>query len=228
MLGYLITVRDFKIAEKIISNIFILIFNKFEHTEEITKVRWELKTISEEDDVLDSTGDEIDFSFDDEREETMNREESKFKVWVKNIIKDVRQKYVNESLNEVDVRTQKKRNLIENVYYVEDQGNKLEHELIDFLSTIPLWSNIMLESFGSKNHTATSSPTEAEFKNVKCVIFKKEIGIRVELFVEKYLIYLLGHFKFSLANEKNRQNKFQNDDEEVDAQSSIIEVSQEI
>lgn len=51
----------------------------------------------------------------------------------------------------------------------------------------------MMSSFGSKNIVSTSSPTEVTFKNVKCIIFKKEVGIRVDVFVEKYLKYLMGN-----------------------------------
>lgn len=63
----------------------------------------------------------------------------------------------------------------------------------------------MMNSFESINTVATSSPTEATFKNMKCLVFRNDIGIRPDLFVEKYLTYLLGNFKFALADCRNKQ-----------------------
>lgn len=47
ILGYLITVEDVKIVEKVIFNLFVLILNKFEHCTEITEAKWELKSIAD-------------------------------------------------------------------------------------------------------------------------------------------------------------------------------------
>lgn len=85
-----------------------------------------------------------------------------------------------------------------------------------------------MNSFGSKIETSTSSPTEVEFKNVKKVLFKNEKLIRTDKFVEKYLRYMLGRFKFALAEEKNQPDSSTEKQDQFDkSQNKTIQVSKE-
>lgn len=77
----------------------------------------------------------------------MIKKETKFKIWIRDIISRVRENFIDESLKNIDAKTQRKLKLVENVYYVEDRKKELEKNLVDFLSVIPLWSNIMVDSF---------------------------------------------------------------------------------
>lgn len=227
VLGFLITVEDIKTARDIISKIFILLFNKYEHIEEVTQAKWTLKTIMDyhETPNIDEIHDDNNSNIDNDVCDVVESVESKFKCWIKEIISEVREKFIDEKLNEsVDAETQKSLNIVENIYYVKDEKHNLENSLINFLSIIPLWSNIMLRSFDSKNTTATSSPTEASFKNLETVIFKNESGIRVDVFVEKYLQYLTGTFKHLLAQNKSQQNKEFTENIENNENNSLVTV----
>lgn len=203
ILGFLITVSDVEIVAKIIKNLFTILLNKFEHIEAVTEAKWHLKKISDDHDIDDIMNNPDIDEMDECQEILFNQEESKFKSWIKNIIQDVREKYVDESLNDsigVDDA------FVENLYYVPETNKDFFKYLIEFLAIIPLWSNIMMDSFHSKNSVATSSPTEATFKDIKVIVFKNEKGYRTDIFAEKYVTYLLGNFKFALADSKNKQS----------------------
>lgn len=207
VLGYLITVTDIKIVEEIIFNIFILISNKYEHSDKVTSAKWAMKTISDHHDInADNVDDEENSDYDNTQENSFETVDSKFKRWINNIVAEVYENFVDDTLNDsIDARRLQEMNLAENVYYVKDENQKLGKCLVNFLSIIPLWGNIMMNSFDSDNSTATSSPTEAEFRTLKHVVFSNEKGIRVDVFIEKYLSYLLGRFKATLAENKNQQ-----------------------
>lgn len=235
VLGFLITAENIKTVEEIISNIFISILNKYEHSNEGRKAKWALKNITDHHkvDIEDGEDDDCDEKIGENEAEDDEEEKeevcSKFTNWVKKIIANVRENFVNEELNKsFDAKSQRELQLVENIYFVIDEKYELESCLIDFLSKIPLWSNVMMNSFGSKSKTSTSSPTEVEFKNVKKVLFKNEKLIRIDIFVEKYLRYILGQFKFALAENKNKPDNLSEKEEQIEeSKVKIIEVSQE-
>lgn len=219
-----------------ISDMFILLMNKNEHSEEISKSKWTLKTITDyhafpnEDD----TEYENDDKNIDNAQTLIGKEESEFKMWIKDLISNVRTSYVDDKLNEsLGYDEQKQLNVSENIYYVDDVKNDVQNSLVEILSTIPLWSNVMTGFFKSCNNVATSSPTEVAFKNMKHIIFKNENNVRVDVFVERYVQYLIGKFKQFLAGNKNENNEREDIveeamDESSDSQSQTVEVSQEI
>lgn len=228
VLGFLVTAEDIETVKKIIINVFIVIFNRFEHITEVTEAKWELKTIVDQRREL---VDEHNIEENIVATQTIFTEHSKFKNWVKTLVKHVQDNLVDTNLNDSNIDSEKQRemSLVENIYYTKDEKKNLENCLVNFLSTIPLWSNVMIKHFGSINKTATSSTTEAEFRNLKQIIFKNENGIRVDIFVDKYLQYLIGRFKHSLAENKNQHGKLFGEDQDVDnSQGTIYEVSQEI
>lgn len=62
----------------------------------------------------------------------------------------------------------------------------------------PLWSNLMMNEFESKNEYATSTPVENEFKNIKTLLdFKTH---KVDVFVKKYLEHSDGQMKIKKGN----------------------------
>lgn len=205
-LGYLITANDIEIVKKIIENIFILILNKYEHIDAVSEAKWNLKRISDDHNIDSVMTSENIEEFNENQHNIFTQEESLFKKWIKGIIQNAREDYADQSLNDsVETDVEDKMQFTENLYYVPDKNGRFVNYLVDFLSIIPLWSNIMMNSFGSTNSVATSSPTEATFKNMKALVFKNEIGFRLDVFLEKYLTYLMGNFKFALADSKNRQ-----------------------
>lgn len=184
ILGYLISASDIQVVEKILKHLFMLILNKYEHIEPVTEARMFLKKISD-DHSIENIAESLNLEFGERQEHDFIQEESKFKNWIKSIVNDIREKFVNESLNNSAISDEDSE-YIENLYYVPDKNNRFVNSLINFLSLLPMWSNIMMGFFDSQNSVATSSPTEATFKNIKHVIFKNELGLRIDLFVEKY------------------------------------------
>lgn len=95
-----------------------------------------------------------------------------------------------------DVRNNKEKATFENVYYIENQD--IHDYLIELFATIPLWSNIMVDSFQSPNCTATSSGLESQFKNLKSLILTNKSNIRADLFVRHHVEFLRNHLKIQL------------------------------
>lgn len=225
VLGYMITIKDIKDAEDIIRNIFILILNKYEHVRQVSQAKWELKSIADFHDLDKCVEDIVDDS--QTIQSIPHGKGSKFKKWIQNIVEEVRANFVDDELNNsIDAHSQQQLAFVENVYYVDNRKMEIESCLINFLSDVALWSNVMMDSFDSKNSTATSSATEAEFKNIKHIVFKNEKRIRVDTFIEKYLSYLFGNFKFALAVDRNKPKVEINADD--DEPGAVTEVLQEI
>lgn len=81
---------------------------------------------------------------------------------------------------------------------------ELVPHLIRMASYLPLWSGIMVSLFNCKDLTASSAHVEAEFKNVKKVLFKHDsLPIRIDRFVPRHLEFIEGRMKLSLANDAN-------------------------
>lgn len=78
--------------------------------------------------------------------------------------------------------------------------------MINILSKIPFFSNIMNDTFGSTNNRASSSCTEAQFRNVKCHVFQKKKGLRLDFWLEKSIDFTKGSF-LSLVAEYNTEKK---------------------
>lgn len=65
---------------------------------------------------------------------------------------------------------------------------------------IPLWSNVMMQKFGSENDYASSSQVENIFKDIKRnLCFKKK---RVDIFMKKHINHLSGQMKLVLADQQ--------------------------
>lgn len=79
-----------------------------------------------------------------------------------NILLFTLSRWINEIISEINIRNDEGAT-IENAYFAPS----LERILILILTRIPLWSNIMVKTFKSKNLCATSSGLESYFKNLK-------------------------------------------------------------
>lgn len=124
ILGYLITVDDVKIVEKIVRNMFILTLNRFEHTDVVVEAKLSLKRISE-DHSIDSTMENEGINEIDEYDTIICTDDaSKFKNWIKNIIQDVRIRHVDELLNN-SITADIEDEFTENLYYVSDKKQRV-------------------------------------------------------------------------------------------------------
>lgn len=132
--------------------------------------------------------------------------------WVTEINEKVKE---NASLDQFDDSADSADGLVENLFNLPT----LEKPTIDFFSRIALYSNVMCRVFNSNNETATSSPTEVGFKNIKKVFFNNERNIRVDRFVSKHIDLLQGSMKLALA-ESRRNGEVNNiemyEDDEID------------
>lgn len=85
-----------------------------------------------------------------------------------------------------------------------------------FLKHVPLWTVIMKHIFASGEDTATSSSVEAEFANLKCKAFDRQLPMRVDKFMLRHVEYLrdkliLAFGKINIHCEEN--HSFTKDDE---------------
>lgn len=71
---------------------------------------------------------------------------------------------------------------------------------VDFLVKLPLFSNIMMKTFGSNHTVATSSPTEVGFHIIKNLVSNTNHKIRVDVILEKHIEFLKGHLNGSRKN----------------------------
>lgn len=103
-------------------------------------------------------------------------------------------RWIMEILSNQDFDAQNKEMIeqIDNLYYAPN----LEQSFILILTRIPLWSNIMMDAFGSKNECATSSGLESYFKN-----FKNHTGTFRELNSNTYFdrLFLLNLYSCRFA-----------------------------
>lgn len=123
ILGYLITVDDVSVVEQIVRNLFILILNKYEHIEEVSQAKNNLKIISDDHNIDGIFGDQdIEEMSESPIENISINKESKFKNWIRNIIEEVHEKFVDQNLNDsVDTNHENAIHYNENLYYIVDK-----------------------------------------------------------------------------------------------------------
>lgn len=81
-------------------------------------------------------------------------------------------------------------------------SERLLNYIMEIISRIPMWSNLMCPISQSSNYHPTSSGSESEFKNIK-----KLAGIktqRCDVFVKKHLSLLSGNLKLELSDQQNK------------------------
>lgn len=70
----------------------------------------------------------------------------------------------------------------------------------------------MMHHFNSTNSCPTSSGCEAEFKNIKTLLFRNRRGIRIDSFVQTHIQHLNGQLKLALSEQKKYDLKEENDE----------------
>lgn len=106
--------------------------NKYENDLCVSTAKRFLKNISEKHSISNSDDDEIETNVEPiatktKVEEDIFSSQSKFRIWIQTTIEDVKQEYVNESLN-CSVREDED-DLVDNLYYAP----YLEKPFVDFL-----------------------------------------------------------------------------------------------
>lgn len=196
--GFLMTIESITDAEDILTKMFIILLNKYENDPFVSSAKVFLKNISEKHSIPVPDGDiNEDFNIESvkkEEEVDIFASESKFRVWIQSIIDEVKQQYVNESLN-CSIRDDED-NLIDNLYYAPN----LEKPFVDFLVRLPLFSNVMNEPFGSTNTTPTSSPTEVGFHIIKNLVLNTNRKIRIDVIVQQHIDFLRGNLNAKRTN----------------------------
>lgn len=202
--GYLITIESMTEVKDILHKTFILLLNKYENCKFVTNAKQFLRNVCENHKV-----DEIDSEIEYEASAPSDSKDifcsrSKFRNWIERILEDVRQEFVDSLLNQSVHQNEVEDNLIDNVYFAPH----LVVPFLDFLVKLPLFSNIMMKAFGSKNEVATSSPTEVGYHIIKSLVLNTNHRIRVDVIFEKHTEFLKGHLN---AKRTNLEDDIQDD-----------------
>lgn len=123
-------------------------------------------------------------------------EDVKINIRDKSLKKTLSYGWVQNILKSIKISDEKEK---ENMYFAPEYKKYLLRTFV----RLPLWSNIMLEKFSSRNTCATSSPSENTFKEIKKLLnlTKKK---RVDVLVDKNISKLSGHLKIGVAHQKNQ------------------------
>lgn len=89
-----------------------------------------------------------------------------------------------------------------NALYNPTAASKLK----DLMTFVPLWTGIMRPYFKIGGTVAKSSPVEGAFSNLKNVVFKSRLPMRVDKFVIQHLNYLDGKLKLAYAEHNKIKN----------------------
>lgn len=84
----------------------------------------------------------------------------------------------------------------ENMYFAPNYVKYLTRTFV----RMPLWSNIMLNTFGSDNKAATSTPVENTFKEIKSLL-RINVKRRIDIFLRKHLESLYGLLKQIISDQ---------------------------
>lgn len=204
VLGTLILTNDIKKAEEIIVELFILLGSKYVTTE-LTAAKQCLKDFSGTE-YLNETNEKDNFY--EIEDECILGGSTKMHKWIDDLYEKAKTKMVSPADDHED-------NVMENAY----RNKKMIKELKRFLVQIVLFSNVMLESFQSKNTAAVTCASEAGFKVVKHDIFNNINGMRVDKFVARHLDYLKG---ISLQKKVNTKHLIDKPDKSEESTMSCV------
>lgn len=199
VLGYLITCTSLKEAEYIISKLFTLICNEYNSVDVDNAYKALLSLVRTHE--INEDGVKID---DDATNNVQNLEEAQklpkdnsYKatsnyIWVQDILKAI--PINDQGLDESDEKSY-------NAFYAPKYVKYLTRTFV----RMPLWSNLMVSKFKSKNICATSSTVESAFKDIQRNLCSTKR--RVDVFTERHLKNLAGQLKLILANQKVSTSK---------------------
>lgn len=197
--GFLIQCNDFDEARHIIADLFTVILNKYTGTESgvplpAGRSKRRLQNLCSthiwEDTEVENN---IDCS-DNANEKSSVVDDVADDGWLQKIIERI-------TVNNADYD-----DLVENAFYCEYD----KQIYINILVNLPLWSNIMVNVYGSKYTTATSQDVESNFKTLKHHVFDQKM-VRPDKFLLSHANYLKVEVKLRIAEmvtaKKKRSNK---------------------
>lgn len=192
IIGYLITVECVEEARCVICDMFVIAKNEYLFNDEISKAKDRMITLARNHKYLIDEGEPEEVVLEDRNEKS----KSLFKTWVKSIVKEVEEKFVKKSSDDSAENSA----FGDNIYFAP----KICRELIEVISKLPMFSNIMIGTFNSKSLVATSSATENIFCLLKTHVLNKKKGLRMDRFIEKSIDTIDGYFKSLLARTKTK------------------------
>lgn len=189
VLGYLITCDNFPESARIVHALFTIVINEFNSAAVTESVRM-LRNLILTHDVSTLFEEVNETEIDEAKIKTKTYKGTLNYQWVQSILKTV-------ELAEENCES----GCNENMYFAPDYKKYLIRTFV----RMPLWSNIMLNTFKSENTTATSSSVENVFKEIKFLLGlnKKK---RADVFLRHHLKCLSGHLKNGLADQKVDHN----------------------
>lgn len=203
--GLLLLTENIDEAKFIITQMFIVLLNRYQYDISVTNA---IKFLKEATDTHEVTSGMSDFPESmvnvEENEDTEERilkqsNKSKFFEWIQNILNGVKEKHVNANLNDSIERPPTE--IDENPFYTEN----IENDWCLLLSRIHLWSNVMMKSFGSTNKVPTSACSESVFNTLKNVVFANEKRLRVDVFVRRYIDFLNGRSLETIVKQNTNE-----------------------
>lgn len=184
ILGFVIQETDVQTCEHIIKSMFTVLSTGYLNPE-ITEAVEELERTSNEHKV-DKLRLAVNSLSDDDIAEAVNKEsnaKNDFAGWI-------------ESLAAVNTQLDDSTELYKpNPYYAPS----LKNAIIEILSLLPLYGNIMNIAMGSDIKSPTSSGTENDFDVLKNDLFNGMHGIRAEKFVDRHLAFTTGRLIGKIA-----------------------------
>lgn len=192
ILGYLITVESVEEARHIICDIFVVAKNEYMFNDGISQAKERITMLARNHKYLIEDVEPEEMVLEDRNKKT----KSLFKTWVKSIMKEVEEKLVKKSLDDSAENSA----FGDNIYF----GPQICKELIEVISKLPMFSNIMISTFNSESLVATSSATENIFGLLKTYILNKKKGFRMDRFIEKGIDTIDGYFKSLLAKTRTK------------------------
>lgn len=194
--GYLIQCTDYREAKSIIADFFTVILNKFVGSNgagylpaEKSKQRLQHlltthefnygESDSSDEGKIQEENSEDDEENDTERLETVEPDDA----WLQQIIAGVQITNDEKSCLRAD-----------NIYYCDYEKDKFRK----IFTTLPLWSNVMNNIFGSQFTTATSQDVESNFNTVKNRVLDQKM-VRADKFLSIHVNYLKTEFKLRMA-----------------------------
>lgn len=201
VIGYVIQCKNIDECETILQHVFTLTKNEYVNKDVILSKTFLTELISSHvftqaiSSLLSSTSPtqperevELDIYHEDiltdvERNDTNTYKDTSMYHWILKIY------------DSVNVNNEIKADSIDNIY----NCSTAEKFLFKVFVRLPLWSNIMCDTFGSNDFTATSAACESEFKNIKRLMGIKTH--RVNVFVDLHLQQIFGSSKLAVCNQ---------------------------
>lgn len=201
-------------SKKIIENIFIVLLNRYQHTDSVINAIKILKQLggTHQLEINDNGSNMQSEMKESEMEELVNddiidtTDKTHFFTWVEDIVNFVEYKYVNNKLN--DSIEDAPVEVTENSFY----SPTMQTRFVKFLAKIHLWSKMMNKCFGSHNMAPSSACSESDFKRTKHNVVPRT-RVRADVFIRQYVEHLEGFSMQKIVRKKttkqfNRRNKF--------------------